>query len=102
MAAWDAAKILADSESLTAGEPVTALIDDFRSPVVCIALESLEGGADDTVTVEFDGAAGTYEADQRTLSETQSFTVELPQCKGVSLTSSNGVTYSAEVRSNPK
>ncbi|WP_090615481.1 hypothetical protein [Natrinema salaciae] len=70
--------------------------------MVCVALEDLEGSADDTITIEFEGTAGTYEADNRTLSETQSYTVDIPQCESVSVTSSNGVTYSIEVRANPE
>lgn len=101
MPAWHATKVLADSASLTAGSAVSADVSKYRSPVVCVALEDLEGAADDTVTIEFDGTAGTYEADSRTLSATGSYTVEVPQCEAVSVTSSNGVTYSIEVRSNP-
>lgn len=101
MPAWYESAVIADSESLTADTAVSASASQYRSPVVCVALEDLEGSADDTVTVEFDGAAGSYVADQRTLSSTDSFTVEVPQCESVSITSSNGVTYSAEVRSNP-
>lgn len=104
MPPWHASAVLADSESLTAGE---AVVFDFagagyHTPVVCVALEDLEGNADDTLTIEFDGAAGTYEADSRTLSEAQSYTVDLPQCEGVQVTSSNGCTYSIELRNNPR
>jgi len=104
--AWYAASVLADSESLTADTAVT--LDGgsngigYHTPVVCIKLEDLEGNGDDTVTVEFDGEVATYEADSRTLSETQSYTVDLPQCDGVGVTSSNGCTYSIEVRNNPR
>lgn len=101
MPAWYESDVIADSESLTAGTAVSASVSQYRSPTVCVALEDLEGSADDTVTVEFTGSAGTYVADERTLSGTDSFTVEVPQCESVSITSSNGVTYSAEVRSNP-
>lgn len=101
MTAWDAVEVLANSESLTADTPVDALIGGLRTPVVCVNLEDLEGNADDTVTIEFTGEAGTYEADQRTLSNLGSYTVEIPQADKVAVTSSNGVTYSIEVRSNP-
>lgn len=101
MTAWNEAVVLANSESLAAGGETNALTDGLRDPVVCVALEDLEGSADDTLTIEFDGAVGTYEADERTLSETQSYTVGIPQCESVSVTSTNGVTYSIEVRSNP-
>jgi hypothetical protein len=99
---WHASSVLADSESLTAGEPVALDGVEYHTPVVCVALEDLEGNADDTLTVEFEGAAATYEADERTLSELQSYTVDLPQCEGVQVTSSNGCTYSLEVRNNPR
>lgn len=101
MPAWDAVKVLADSKSLTTDTAVDALIGGFHTPAVCVALEDLEGNADDTVTVEIVGAAGTYEADSRTLSATGSYIVEIPQADKVQVTSSNGVTYSIEVRSNP-
>lgn len=102
MTAWNDSTVLADSESLTGGTAVTATGLEYHTPVVCVALEDLEGNTDDTVTVEFDGAAATYEADSRTLSATGSYTVDLPQCEGVQVTSSNGVTYSIEVRNNPR
>ncbi|WP_135852614.1 hypothetical protein [Halorussus salinus] len=105
MPAWHAAAVLADSESLTAGEAVQFNFSSgggYHTPVVCVALEDLEGNADDTLTIEFDGAAATYEADVQTLSETTTYTVDLPQCEGVRATSSNGCTYSIEVRNNPR
>ncbi|QLG47898.1 hypothetical protein [Natrinema halophilum] len=102
MPAWHDSAVLADSESLTAGQAVELVGVEYHTPVVCVKLEDLEGNADDTVTIEFDGAAATYEADERTLSETTSYTVALPQCEGVSVTSSNGCTYSIEVRNNPR
>lgn len=102
MVAWDSVAVLANGKSLAANEPETAAVSKFRAPVVCVQLEDLEGGTDDTVTVEFDGDAGTYEADSRTLSNPGSYTVEVPQCDRVHLTSTNGVTYSAEVRANPE
>lgn len=101
MTAWNETVILANSESLAAATEVVELISGLRDPVVCVALENLEGSADDTLTIEFEGTAGTYQADERTLAETQSYTVDIPQCKAVSVTSSNGVTYSIEVRANP-
>lgn len=102
MTRWYDSTVLADSESLTAGEPVLVDGVGYHTPVVCVALEDLEGSADDTVTIEFDGAAATYEADERTLSDLTSYTVDLPQCDGVQVTSSNGCTYSIEVRNNPR
>jgi hypothetical protein len=103
---WYGSVTLADSESLTAGQPVEHTYstdgDRHHTPVVCIALEDLEGNGDDTVTVRFEGAAATYVADQRTLSEVGSYTVDIPQCEAVQVTSSNGVTYSIEVRNNPR
>lgn len=102
MPAWYDATVVADSTSLTAGTAETADVSLYHTPVVCVSLEDLEGNADDTVTIEFDGAAGAYEADERTLSETTSYTVDLPQCESVSVTSSNGATYSIEVRNNPR
>ncbi|MUV59982.1 hypothetical protein [Halobacterium sp. CBA1126] len=104
MPPWHASAVLADSKSLTAGEAVgwTFPGAGYHTPVVCINLEDLEGNTDDTLTVAFDGDAATYEEDSRTLSEVQSYTVDLPQCEGVQVTSSNGCTYSVEVRNNPR
>lgn len=105
MPPWHASTVLADSESLTAGEAVQFDFGSnggYHTPVVCVALEDLEDNAEDTLTIEFDGAAATYEADEQTLSTTQSYTVALPQCEGVRTTSSNGCTYSIEVRNNPR
>ena len=104
MSSWDDETIIADSESLTAGNATAAgaPVDDYHTPVVCVSLEDLEGNADDTVTIEFDGVAATYEADSRTLSSPQTYTVDLPQCEDVQVTSTNGVTYSIEVRNNPR
>jgi len=101
MVAWNETVILANSESLAAATEVEELISGLRDPVVCVDLEDLEASADDTLTIEFEGAAGTYQADQRTLSEPQSYTIDIPQSEAVSVTSSNGVTYSIEVRANP-
>lgn len=100
MPQWSAAKILADSESLAAGATVSADTSRIKSPVVLVGLEDLEGSADDTVTIEVVGAAGTYQVDQRTLSETGSYTVNIPQAESVEVTSANGVTYSIEVRAD--
>ncbi len=102
MSAWDDSTVIADSSSFTAGEPQSASIDDYHTPAVCVALEDLGGSTDDTLTIEFVGAAGTYEIDQRTLSSTGSYVVDVPQCKQIQLTSSNGTTISAEVRNNPR
>lgn len=101
MGQWHQSTVLADSASLTAGTAAEETIADHKSPVVCVALESLEGAADDTTTIEFVGDAATYQADQRTLSATGTYTVEIPQAEAVQFTSANGVTYSVEVRSDP-
>jgi len=97
-----ASEVLADSESLTAGAAVSALVSRFHTPAVCVALEDLEGNADDTITIEIVGDAGTYEVDSRTLSATGSYIVDVPQCDEVQLTSANGTTISAEARNNPR
>lgn len=104
MPAYDDATVVADSTSLTAGSAVSAgaPVDGYHTPVVLVKLEDLEGNADDTLTIEAVGAAATYQIDQRTLSSAQSYTVDLPQCEDVQVTSSNGVTYSIEVRNNPR
>lgn len=102
MPAWNATEVLADSESLTAGESVTALIDGYHTPAVCVSLEDLGGAADDTLTISIVGDAGTYAVDSRTLSETSSYVVDIPQCDSVELTSTNGTTISAEARNNPR
>lgn len=101
MPQWNAVKTLADSASLTGGTPVSADTSRIKSPVVCVALEDLEGSADDTVTVEIVGTAGSYQVDQRTLSELDSYIVDAPQADSIEVTSANGVTYSIEVRSDP-
>lgn len=92
--------VLVDSDSLTAGDPVSEALHGLAQPVICVNLEDLEGNADDTVTIRFEGEAATYEADTRTLSETGSYTVDLPRADYVEIESANGVTYSAEVRPN--
>lgn len=103
MDAWDAVEVLADSESLDAGTAVTADISELTGPTVLVTLEDLEGSADDTVTIRVVGEAATYQIDQRTISSTDGsddYTVDVPQADTVELESSNGVTYSAEVRAN--
>lgn len=102
MVAWDDATVLADSQTFTAGDSESALVEDYHSPAVCVALENLEGNADDTITIEITGAAGTYQVDSRTLGSTGSYVVDVPQCKSVSVTSANGSTISSEVRNNPR
>ena len=101
MSKWYLSEVVADSESLTAGTAVVEDINRLRSPVVCVALEDLEGAADDTATIEIVGDAGTYEVDSRTLSGTDTYTVDIPQAEDIRFTSANGVTYSVEVRANP-
>jgi hypothetical protein len=98
---WNASEVLADSASLDAGSSVSEDVSGLSDPVVLVALEDLEGSADDTATIRVVGAAGTYTVDERTLSETGSYTVDIPQVSDVEFESSNGVTYSAEVRANP-
>lgn len=100
MSRWNDETVLADSASLTAGTAVTGDVSDLRDPVVCVALENLEASADDTATIEIVGASGTYQVDERTLSAAGSYTVDVPQASTVRFTSSNGVTYSVEVRAN--
>lgn len=95
-------RALADSESLTAGDAVTKRLRSLAAPVVCVALEDLEGETEDTATVAFEGDVGTYVADERTLSETGSYTVDVPRCETIQFTSANGVTYSVEVRADPR
>jgi hypothetical protein len=103
MDSWDAAVQLANSDSLTAGDPVSADTSELTSPTVIATLEDLEGNADDTVTIRIEGKVRTYPVEQRTLSGTGAegtVTADVPQCERVELESSNGVTYSAEVRAN--
>jgi hypothetical protein len=102
MAAWDDPTVIANSKTFNAGETAEALVDDYHTPAVCVSLESLEGSADDTITVEIDGTATTYEADKRTLNSTGSYIVEVPQADAVSVTSANGTTITAEARNNPR
>lgn len=103
MESWDAVAVLADSASLDAATAVTADISEFTNPTVLVTLEGLEGNADDTVTVRVVGDAATYRIDERTVSSTDGsddYTLDLPQADEVEFESSNGVTYSAEVRAN--
>lgn len=101
MSRWNDYAVVANSLSLTAGTAETAVTDELRDPVVCVALEDLEGATDDTATIEIVGAAATYEIDSRTISAVGSYTVDVPQADTVRFTSSNGVTYSVEVRADP-
>ncbi|SIS00319.1 hypothetical protein SAMN05421858_5116 [Haladaptatus litoreus] len=102
MPAWNDSAIIADSQALTAGQTVTAAVRDYHSPAICVALEDLGGNADDTLSVEIVGDAGTYEVDSRTLSATGSYVVNVPQAPTVQITSANGTTISAEARNNPR
>ena len=97
-----ASATLADSKTFSAGESASAPVEKFHTPAVCVAVENLEGNADDTVTVEIVGDVGTYEIDSRTLSATGSYVVDVPQCDQVQVTSANGTTISAEARNNPR
>lgn len=102
MTAWDDETVIANSKNFTAGESASALADGYHTPAVCVSLESLDGNADDTITVAFTGAAGDYDIDSRTLSEPGSYVVDAPQCESVSVTSTNGAVITAEVRNNPR
>jgi hypothetical protein len=99
---WDATVVIADSESLTGGTAVTADVSALRTPAVLVQLEDLEGNAGDTVTLRVVGDVVTHTVDERTLSSTGSYRVDVPQCESVELESANGVTYAAEARSNPR
>lgn len=98
----DESAVIADSATFGAPETKTANVEQFHTPAVCVNLESLEGNADDTITVEIVGDAGTYEVDQRTLSAAGSYVVDVPQAVTVQVTSANGSTLSAEARNNPR
>lgn len=102
MPAWYDSTVLADSQTFTAGETVSAVVEQYHTPAVCVALESLEGNADDTITIEIEGDAATYEVDSRSLDSTGSYVVTVPQCDEVRVTSANGSTISTEVRNNPR
>ena len=99
---WYASAVLADSKTFAADETVTASVEQFHTPAVCVKLENLEGNASDTITVEIVGEAATYEVDSRTLSATGSYIIDVPQADTVRLTSANGTTTSAEARNNPR
>ncbi|WP_435346025.1 hypothetical protein [Haloarchaeobius sp. HRN-SO-5] len=99
---WYASAIIANSKTFTAGETATASVAQYHTPAVCVALENLEGNADDTITIEIVGDAGTYEVDSRTLSSTGSYVVDVPQADTVQVTSANGTTLSTEARNNPR
>ena len=101
MPRWNDSVVLADSTSLTANTSVSADTADMRNPTVLVALEDLEGAADDTVTVSVVGDAATYEVDSRTLASTGAYIVDVPQGDRIELESSNGATYSAEARADP-
>jgi hypothetical protein len=102
MTAWDAATVLADSKTFNGGETVAAAVDDYHTPAVCVTLESLEGNADDTITIELVGDAATYEVDSRTLNGAGSYVVDVPQANSVQVTSANRTTLSCEARNNPR
>lgn len=102
MPPWYDSAIITDSATFAAAETKTASIEEFHTPAICVALENLEGNADDTLTVEIVGDAGTYEVDERTLSATGGYVVDVPQADTVRLTSANGTTLSAEARNNPR
>jgi len=99
---WYDSTTIADSKTFNADETASASVEQYHTPAVCVALENLEGNADDTITVEVVGDAGTYEVDSRTLSETGSYVVSAPQADSVQVTSVNGTTISAEARNNPR
>ena len=104
MSSWhQRSSSLIDSASLDAGSAVTADVEEWRSPTVLVTPEDLEGGVEDTVTVRAVGDVGTYRIDERTISTTDGsddYTIDVPQCETTEFESSNGVTYSAEVREN--
>jgi hypothetical protein len=102
MPPWYASAVIADSATFGAGETKTASVEQYHTPTVCVAVENLEGNADDTLTVEIVGDAGPYEVDSRTVSETGSYVVDVPQADSVRLTSANGTTISCEARNNPR
>ncbi|WP_135807355.1 hypothetical protein [Halorussus marinus] len=102
MPPWHDSTVIADSATFNAGETKTASVEQYHTPAVCVAIENLEGNADDTVTIEIVGDAGTYEVDSRTLSETGGYVVDVPQAESVQVTSANGTTISAEARNNPR
>lgn len=102
MPKWYDSAVIADSDTFGADETKTADVSEYHTPAVCVSLENLEGNADDTLTIEIVGDAGTYEVDNRTLGSTGSYVVDVPQANTVQLTSTNGTTISAEARNNPR
>lgn len=102
MPKWYDSATIADSTAFGAGETKTANVSKYHTPAVCVSLESLDGSADDTITVAITGSVGTYEIDERTLSAAGSYVVDVPQADTVELTSANGTTISAEARNNPR
>lgn len=106
MPARHAVAIIVDSVTFTAGQTENADVSEFHTPAVCVALENLEGNADDTLTIEIVGDAGTYTVDERTIGgvggDQSEYVVNVPQAKQVKLTSANGTTISAEARNNPR
>jgi hypothetical protein len=99
---WYDSSVIADSKVFEAAETSTASVEQYHTPAVCVSLEDLGGSADDTLTIEIVGDVGTYQIDERTLAETGSYVVEVPQADTVRLTSANGTTISAEARNNPR
>jgi len=102
MPAWNDSVAIADSKTFGAGETATASIDGYHTPAICVDVENLEGNGDDTLTIAIGGDVGTYEVDSRTLANTGSYVVDVPQADSVELTSANGSTISAEARNNPR
>lgn len=100
MPTWYATRVIAQQKSFSEGETVTADIDEYQEPMVCVSLDSLNGMGGDVSTIAFQGDAGTYTVSEKYLSNTGSYTVKIPQSNYVEFTSANGATYSAEVRSN--
>lgn len=102
MPRWYASSVIANSVTFSAGQTEQASVAEYHTPAVCVNLESLEGNADDTITIAIVGDAAEYEVDSRTLSATGSYVVDVPQADSVKVTSSNGTQISAEARNNPR
>lgn len=102
MPRWYASAVLANSVVFSAGQTENASTEEFHTPAVCVKLESLEGNADDTITIDIVGDAAEYEVDSRTLSATGSYVVDVPQANTVKVTSQNGTQLSVEARNNPR
>jgi len=99
---YERAVTLANNKSFSASETVEAGVSGYRSPTVLVSPDTISG-TDDTLTIEAVGAASTYQIDSTTVSSvdgTDDYTVDIPQCETVKLTSANGETHSAEVREN--